>query len=78
MKAATVLRSIFERETSGRVSPHSFVGSIFLRFPANVTEALVCSEVNLQKAPPQLARLYIGARLKWTPDQMRCTFQDVL
>jgi hypothetical protein len=57
-EAASTLRAILERETSGRVSVSSFIGQYLplLQFPSDVTDALASGRVNLQEAA-QLARL---------------------
>jgi hypothetical protein len=66
LKAAGELRSILDRETSGRVSVNSFTGQYLpiLLFPADVTQALAEGSVNLSEAA-QLARL--------TPERLNCT-----
>src|SRR5437588_6915006 len=58
MEAASQLRGILERETSGRVSVNSFIGQYLpiLEFPADMVEALSSGQINLQEAA-QLARL---------------------
>lgn len=65
ISAAAHLRSILERETSGRVSLNSFTGQylLILDFPADVREALSEGRANLQEAA-QLARL--------TPERLGC------
>lgn len=57
-EAASVLRGLLERETSGRVSVSSFIGQYLplLQFPSDVTDALSSGHINLQEAA-QLARL---------------------
>ena len=57
-EAASLLRGILERETSGRVSVSSFIGQYLpiLQFPSDVTQALGSGHINLQEAA-QLARL---------------------
>ena len=67
-KAASQLRAIMERETSGRVSVNSFIGQYLqvLDFPSDVTDALSSGEVNLQESA-QLARL--------TPQRLGCSPQ---
>src|SRR5215217_7901430 len=52
IEAANQLRSILERETSGRVSVNSFIGQYLplLQFPSDVTAALNSGQVNLQEA----------------------------
>jgi hypothetical protein len=66
VEAANQLRSILERETSGRVSVNSFIGQYLplLQFPSDVTGALNSSQINLQEAA-QLARL--------TPERLDCS-----
>jgi hypothetical protein len=66
MDAASQLRGILQRETSGRVSVNSFIGQYLplLEFPSDVTEALSQGEINLHEAA-QLARL--------TPERLDCT-----
>lgn len=58
VSAASYIRAILERETSGRVSLNSFIGQYLpiLQFPSDVTNALVSGQINLQEAA-QLARL---------------------
>jgi hypothetical protein len=58
LEVARHLRSILERETSGRISLQSFIGQHLrvLRFPADVQAALAKGDINLQEAA-QLARL---------------------
>src|ERR671927_1897369 len=58
MEAASQLRGILERETSGRVSVNSFIGQYvpILNFPSDVVNALSRGEINLHEAA-QLARL---------------------
>ncbi|MDT5272772.1 MAG: hypothetical protein QOH49_4958 [Acidobacteriota bacterium] len=58
VKAAGQLRSLLERETSGRVSLNSFIGQYLpiLEFPSDISDALVSGHLNLQEAA-QLARL---------------------
>lgn len=71
MEAASQLRGILERETSGRVSVNSFIGQYLplLDFPSDVTEALSKGEINLNEAT-QLARL--------TPKRLDCTTAHAL
>lgn len=66
MKAASQLRGILERETSGRVSLNSFTGQYLsiLEFPSDVTDTLCSGQINLQEAA-QLARL--------TPERLNCS-----
>src|SRR5437588_8500287 len=49
INAAGILRGLLQRETSGRVSLNSFIGQYLevLNFPADVTEALSCGQINL-------------------------------
>jgi hypothetical protein len=65
VKAASHLRDILERETSGRVSLNSFIGQylLILDFPSDVQNALSDGRVNLQEAA-QLGRL--------TPERLGC------
>jgi hypothetical protein len=58
VSAASHLRAILGRETSGRVSLNSFLGQylLILDFPSDVQETLSDGRVNLQEAA-QLARL---------------------
>lgn len=78
LKAASVLRNVLERETSGRVSLSSFIGQFIpiLFFPSDVTEALTSGDINLQEAA-QLARL-TPERLDCTPAQARSTRKEIL
>ncbi len=66
MEAASQLRGILQRETSGRVSLNSFIGQYLplLQFPSDVTHALNSGQINLQEAA-QLARL--------TPERLGCS-----
>jgi hypothetical protein len=66
MKAASQLRGLLERETSGRVSVNSFIGQYLpiIQFPSDVTDALCSGQINLQEAA-QLARL--------TPERLNCS-----
>lgn len=68
MNAATQLRGILQRETSGRVSLSSFIGQYLrvLDFPADVVDALTSGDINLQEAV-QLARL--------TAERLDCSAQ---
>ena len=63
LEAASILRGLLERETSGRVSIQSFIGQYLplLQFPPDVMEALSEGRINLHEAA-QLARL-TGERL---------------
>ena len=65
-EAATQLRGILERETSGRISVNSFIGQYLpvLQFPSDVADALTSGRVNLQEAA-QLSRL--------TPERLGCS-----
>lgn len=76
--AASHLRAVLERETSGRVSVNSFTGQylLILDFPPDVQEALSDGRVNLQEAA-QLARL-TPTRLGVTQSEARRTRADVL
>jgi hypothetical protein len=67
MEAASQLRGILERETSGRVSVNSFIGQYIplLNFPSDVVNALSRGEINLHEAA-QLARL--------TPERLEISF----
>jgi hypothetical protein len=71
VEAARLLRSILDRETSGRVSLNSFTGQYLplLQFPSDVTDALSGGSLNLQEAA-QLARL--------TPERLNCTSREAL
>lgn len=68
MEAASILRGILQRETSGRVSANSFIGQYLsiLEFPSDVTDALSSGQINLQEAA-QLARL--------TPERLNCSLR---
>jgi uncharacterized protein YoaH (UPF0181 family) len=72
------LRSILGRETSGRVSPNSFIGQylLILDFPSDVQDALSDGRLNLQEAA-QLARL-TPERLGCRPAEARRTRDEVL
>jgi hypothetical protein len=78
VSAASHLRAILQRETSGRVSLNSFIGQylLILDFPADVQEALSDGRANLQEAA-QLARL-TPARLNRTPVEARRTRAELL
>jgi hypothetical protein len=78
MEAASQLRGILERETSGRVSLNSFIGQYLpiLEFPADVVEALSSGQINLQEAS-QLARL-TPERLQCSPVEAHSQRQDIL
>ena len=77
-EAASQLRVILERETSGRISPSSFVGQYLpiLQFPPDVAEALSDGRLNLQEAA-QLARL-TPERLGCTPREARSRREELL
>jgi hypothetical protein len=68
VEAAGLLRSILERETSGRVSLNSFLGQYLpiLNFPSDLVDALSVGSINLHEAS-QLSRL--------TPLRMNCSTQ---
>ncbi|MDQ3684505.1 MAG: hypothetical protein M3430_02735 [Acidobacteriota bacterium] len=68
LKAASVLRSILERETGGRISLSSVIGQYLpvIHFPSDVADALSSRQINLQEAA-QLARL--------TADRLGCSAQ---
>jgi hypothetical protein len=78
LKAAGELRSILDRETSGRVSVNSFTGQYLpiLYFPADVTQALAEGSMNLSEAA-QLARL-TPERLNSTAIEARQCRREVL
>jgi hypothetical protein len=71
VEAAGLLRSILDRETSGRVSLNSFTGQylLLLQFPSDVTDALSGGSLNLPEAA-QLACL--------TPERLNCTSRETL
>src|SRR3954469_20944964 len=50
-EAASVLRGLLERETSGRVSVNSFIGQYLplLQFSSDITVALASGHINLQE-----------------------------
>lgn len=77
-EAASQLRGILERETSGRVSVNSFIGQYvpILNYPSDVAEALNKGEINLHEAA-QLARL-TPERLDITPTKAEAMRQEVL
>lgn len=64
-EAASRLRVLLGRETSGRVSVNSFIGQYLplLQFPSDVTDALSRGDINLHESS-QLARL--------TPERLEC------
>lgn len=68
VEAASSLRGILRRETSGRIDLSSFIAQYLpiLGFPSDVVDALTSGHVNLQEAA-QLARL--------TPRRMNCSTQ---
>jgi hypothetical protein len=68
VEAASTLRGILQRETSGRIDLNSFIGQYLpiLEFPSDIVEALCAGQINLQEAA-QLARL--------TPERMNCSAQ---
>jgi hypothetical protein len=68
VEAASSLRGILQRETSGRIDLNSFIGQYLpiLGFPSDVTDALTSWQINLQEAA-QLARL--------TPERLDCSAQ---
>ncbi|MCP9495426.1 MAG: hypothetical protein MSG64_13355 [Pyrinomonadaceae bacterium MAG19_C2-C3] len=78
VKAASVLRSILERETQGRVSLSSFIAQYLpvLDFPLDVLDALSSDEINLPEAA-QLARL-TPLRLDCTTAQARSLRRKIL
>jgi hypothetical protein len=65
VSAASHLRAVLQRETSGRISLNSFIGQylLILDFPPDVQDALSDGRANLQEAA-QLARL--------TPERLGC------
>jgi hypothetical protein len=68
VEAASMLRGLLQRETSGRIDLNSFIGQYLpiLEFPSDVVDALSSGQVNLQEAS-QLARL--------TPERLNCSPQ---
>src|SRR3954471_17439278 len=78
VSAASHLRAVLGRETSGRVSLNSFIGQylLILDFPADVQDALSDGQVNLQEAT-QLARL-TPERLGCQPAEARRTRNEIL
>jgi hypothetical protein len=78
MEAASQLRGILERETSGRVSVNSFIGQYvpILNYPPDVIIALTRGEINLHEAA-QLARL-TPERLETSPAKATSMRQEVL
>jgi hypothetical protein len=77
-EAASTLRALLERETSGRVSVSSFIGQYLplLQFPSDVTDALSSGHINLQEAT-QLARL-TAERLDCSPAIARARRAELL
>lgn len=77
-EAASTLRALLERETSGRVSVSSFIGQYLplLQFPTDVTDALSSGHINLQEAA-QLARL-TAERLDCSPAIARARRSEIL
>lgn len=77
-EAASQLRCLLERETSGRVSLNSFIGQYLpiLQFPSDVTEALESGQINLHEAS-QLARL-LPERLGCSPREARARRHEIL
>ncbi|MDQ3803069.1 MAG: hypothetical protein M3416_04350 [Acidobacteriota bacterium] len=77
-EAATQLRGILERETSGRISVNSFIGQYLpiLAFPIDVSQALLEGAVNLQEAA-YLARL-TAEQLKCSPHEARTRRVELL
>lgn len=78
LEAATRLRVILERETSGRVSLNSFTGQYLplIQFPSDVLDALVSGQINLQEAA-SLARL-TPERVDCMPTKARAVRAEVL
>jgi hypothetical protein len=78
MEAASQLRGILERETSGRVSVNSFIGQYvpILNYPSDVTGALSRGEINLHEAA-QLARL-TPERLETMPAKAQALRSEIL
>jgi hypothetical protein len=76
--AASALRALLERETSGRVSVSSFIGQYLplLQFPSDVIDALSSGNINLQEAA-QLARL-TTERLGCSPSAARARRAEIL
>lgn len=77
-EAASQLRGLLERETSGRVSLNSFIGQYLpiLHFPSDVVEALESAQINLNEAT-QLARL-LPERLGCSPREARARRNEIL
>lgn len=78
IEAASQLRGILERETSGRISVNSFIGQYLpiIEFPPDVTDVLSKGKINIQEAT-QLARL-TSKRLDYTPAEALSTRAEVL
>lgn len=78
VSAASHLRALLDRETSGRVSLNSFTGQylLILDFPSDVQEALSDGRVNLQEAA-QLARLS-PERLESSPAKAKSIRAELL
>jgi hypothetical protein len=78
LSVASHMRTILERETSGRVSFASFVDHYLrvLDFPSDVQDALSLNEINLFEAE-QLTRLS-SKRLGFTSAQARRKRSDLL
>jgi hypothetical protein len=78
MEAASQLRGILERETSGRVSVNSFIGQYvpLLNFPSDVGNALSRGEINLHESA-HLARL-TPERLEISPAKAASMRQEVM
>ena len=78
VNAASCLRTILERETSGRVSLNSFIGQYLpiLNFPGDVVDALTKGEINLQEAAH--LSLMTAGRLDLTPARARSIREEVL
>jgi hypothetical protein len=78
VSAASHLRALLDRETSGRVSLNSFLGQylFILDFPSDVQQALTDGRVNLQEAA-QLARL-THERLDCAAAEARRTRAEIL
>lgn len=77
-EAASVLRAVLGRETSGRVSVSSFIGQYLplLQFPPDVIAALTAGDINIQEAA-QLARL-TSERLDCSPQAARARRVELL
>jgi hypothetical protein len=77
-RAASALRSLLDRETSGRVSVSSFTGQYLpiLQFPSDVSDALADGRINLHEAA-QLVRL-TPERLGLSPREARRAREETL